>query len=588
MSNPTEYSGAHNPHPAKIRDLLKRVRLLGLSILYTNPQRLMHRLRLVLKRKILERSELLASVSTRAISSHSLPILSRTPTNSIFESRSQYMGSQSGDSFALCFQNRQKLFSFPVDWRPPELQTGTRLWLLHLHYHEFLEGADREFVGRIIIDWINNSPPYVRGYWLDCWNSYALSIRVVVWMQLYAEKRLLLSDEQHSTFIGSLAMQMRFLLRNLELDIGGNHLVKNVKALLWAANFFSGPLADQCTRVGEKHLRRELSNQILPDGMHFELSPTYHNQVFADLLECYSVLNDEALRDQLGSTLDTMAAVCTNLQHADGSVSLFGDSGYSFSYSPSACLSVYEEIRRRKAPTKSNAFELPSSGYYGMQSKSEVLIIDCGPMCPDSLPAHGHGDALAFEWSVGGQLVIVDTGVFEYNESEKRTYCRGTMAHNTVTLNDLDQSEFWKSFRAGRRARIISRNFAASENGIRLEGSHDGYRSLRGKPVHNRVFDCVPGRIIIRDAISGGSGQSAVARMLLHPDCMLKPLSANSVRVTHSEWQDSKRVIITASHPISRQSAFWNPDQGVSEPTNQLVMEYGAAPCSGDFQLVYS
>ena len=86
--------------------------------------------------------------------------------------------------------------------------------------------------------------------------------------------------------------QMNFLKSNLELDIGGNHLVKNIKALLWASQFFEGPEADRWRELGLKLLRKAIEEQVTPDGAHFELSPAYHVQVFADLLECYSVLDD--------------------------------------------------------------------------------------------------------------------------------------------------------------------------------------------------------------------------------------------------------------------------------------------------------
>ena len=33
-------------------------------------------------------------------------------------------------------------------------------------------------------------------------------------------------------------MNKLFLRNNLELDIQGNHLIKNIKALLWASSFF--------------------------------------------------------------------------------------------------------------------------------------------------------------------------------------------------------------------------------------------------------------------------------------------------------------------------------------------------------------
>ena len=53
----------------------------------------------------------------------------------------------------------------PIDWHPKKLEYGTRLWKLNLHYHEFLEEVDDEWFELILIDWIDQNPPYKKGYW---------------------------------------------------------------------------------------------------------------------------------------------------------------------------------------------------------------------------------------------------------------------------------------------------------------------------------------------------------------------------------------------------------------------------------------
>ena len=61
-----------------------------------------------------------------------------------------------------------------------------RQWpILGKSYMEFIEGVDTEKWFGFIKDWIGVNKPYKKGYWLDDWNSYSLSIRVVVWMQQF-------------------------------------------------------------------------------------------------------------------------------------------------------------------------------------------------------------------------------------------------------------------------------------------------------------------------------------------------------------------------------------------------------------------
>ena len=54
---------------------------------------------------------------------------------------------------------------------------------------------------------------------------------------------------------------------------------------------------------------------------------------------------------------------------------------------------------------------------------------------------HGHADALSITLSVGGKETLVDPGTYRYNgEPEFRKYFKGTRAHNTVTIDGLDQA----------------------------------------------------------------------------------------------------------------------------------------------------
>jgi hypothetical protein len=46
-----------------------------------------------------------------------------------------------------------------------------------------------------------------------------------------------------------VAEQLVFLERNLETDICGNHLIKNIKALIWASAYFTGPFAETLAAV---------------------------------------------------------------------------------------------------------------------------------------------------------------------------------------------------------------------------------------------------------------------------------------------------------------------------------------------------
>ena len=72
-----------------------------------------------------------------------------------------------------------------------------------------------------------------------------------------------------------LVVQIRYLVKRLEIHLLGNHLFANAKALVFAGLFLSGSEPDCWLNTGLRILAREVPEQILADGGHFERSPMY-------------------------------------------------------------------------------------------------------------------------------------------------------------------------------------------------------------------------------------------------------------------------------------------------------------------------
>lgn len=474
--------------------------------------------------------------------------------------------------FVFEFLHRAIPFTLPINWHRPELCGGTRLWNLHLHYFEYLEACGDNALETLVRDWIAANRPYSPGYWLDAWNSYALSIRSVVWMQQYARRLRTLPPEFLDTWKNSIAEQLDFLATNLERDIGGNHVIKNIKALLWGGQFFQGRFGDRLARLGGKLLDAELRRQILSDGFHFELSPAYHCQVFADLLECWGLRPPSGRPSRLQTTLERMAGVIVDMTHPDGRVALFNDGGLEMGYSPATLLRTWTRLGgRAKTADAWHAFAYGDAGYFGLRAGGWYCVVDAGRAGPDGLPAHAHGDIFSFECSMGGARVIVDQGVFEYDAGERRQQARSTSAHNTLTLDDHDQCEFWSSFRMGRRARVTVESATIDTSGLEVRALHDGFRRLAGRPLHRRCFRVRDGDIRICDEVTGRGSQHVVARILLAPAVATDVVDAHRVRCTIGRHA----FLVTSDAAIRVEAARWWPDFGVEESTTRLVFDCG-------------
>lgn len=463
------------------------------------------------------------------------------------------------------------------DWHPTDLEHSHHLWLFSLHYMEYLEGVNDAGFVQIVSDWLDKNPPFGLTH-ENSWHPYVTSLRCVVWMQQYAARPHLPVDFK-ARMAGSLVQQLRLLEQDLEVDLRGNHLLKNIKALLWAAHFFEGTDAERWQQTGLRLLREELPVQFLKDGLHYERSPAYHAQTFVDLLECLSLLAPGPDRAQVDTVVDRAAQALADVTHPDGLTSLFNDGGLHMAYAPTVCLDAYTALTGRHVSTRP-VFALDDAGYYGLRTDAAYVLYDAGPIAPDFLPAHGHGDIFAFEWSLEHQRLIVDAGVYTYAAGPARAYVRATRTHNTVTLDGQDQCEFWGSFRVGRRAAVVVEAYQAQADGFTLTAQHTGYRHLEGRPIHRRTMEATPLALHIADEIVGGAGQRIESRLLCHPDCAvtLHPGGA----VLHA---GPVRVELQTQAEVRLEPAMWHPDFGVTRPCTQIVMDYGTAPGTGRYTL---
>jgi uncharacterized heparinase superfamily protein len=188
-------------------------------------------------------------------------------------------------------------------------------------------------------------------------------------------------------------------------------------------------------------------------------------------------------------------------------------------------IDYFECLAKEKAKTPDASYwSFPETGYFVMAPRQgDRMIIDCGPIGPNYQPGHAHCDMLSFELSLGGRRVIVDSGCGQYLAGELRSYQRGNAGHNTVTIDNLDQSEVWGAHRCARRARPLSPTLENLADGaLRFVGGHDGYRRLPGAPLHRRMVTWHGKTIRIEDEISGTGRHLLESRLHLHPDCRLK------------------------------------------------------------------
>ena len=476
--------------------------------------------------------------------------------------------------------------SEPLGWPPRWSLTGLpRLWEYNLHYFEYLWALPYEEGRLVALDWIQEHPlgPRQTG-----WDPYPISLRSVNWCGYFLgrHREVTLGDLDFAPGLwASLHRQLAWLSKHVETHLLGNHLFENAAALAFCGSCFRGDPGDAWLRQGLAILDRELSEQVLADGGHFERSPMYHARI-TYLLQLLEATGVEELVSRVEEPLGRMRAALASLCHPDGEIALLNDSALGIANRPS-------EIG--VPAVEAAAFALPDTGYYGARSAhGHHVICDAAPIGPDYQPGHAHGDLLAFELSLAGRRVIVDAGVFDYEPGPRRDYSRSTRAHNTVEIEGQDQCEFWGVFRVGRRGRPRDVDWQVlEEEGFRLRASHDGYRWLPGRPLHQRVFRWHPdGLLLVRDRVQALSESSVCSRLHLHPDCQILERAAASVLVAAPGGEC--RIHFAGPGRLDEEAWRYSPRFGEEREGRALLwslrgrdLEFGFCVASGGEQLSF-
>jgi uncharacterized heparinase superfamily protein len=287
----------------------------------------------------------------------------------------------------------------------------------------------------------------------------------------------------------------------------GNHLLENGYSLLFGAYYFQN---EKLYAKAKKILESELKEQILDDGAHFELTPMYHQIMFFRLLDCINLVKNNSFKNQellkfLENKASMMLSWLDNITLENGEIPLLNDS--AFEIAPNSN-SLFEYAKRLEI--KSLYLPLGQSGYRKINKEKYECIIDIGNIGPDYIPGHAHSDTFNFVLNYENKSFIVDTGLSTYETNETRTLERSTSAHNTVEINQKDQSEVWGGFRVANRAKIIE----IEEKDNFIKASHDGYKN--DGIIHTRTWLFEETKIIIEDKLNKES--KAIARLHFHPN----------------------------------------------------------------------
>ncbi|MBQ2241255.1 MAG: alginate lyase family protein [Clostridia bacterium] len=362
---------------------------------------------------------------------------------------------------------------------------------------------------------------------------------------------------------------------------GKNWLMMEMNGLYAFASLFPELSDSEAHRAfATKSLLEALEGQILPDGMHDELSPDYQSVV----MHCTADFYNLAVR--LGQA-DEIPASFVELMHrtAHAAVLLstpaliqpktndcFAITTKSFTASAAAKVGDRPEYRfvntnrAEGAPPlgKTASAFLPYAGFAVMRSDwgadATYLCFDVGPLGM----AHVHQDMLNIILFKGSRELIYDDGGGQYDESLVRQYAISGYGHNTVLVDGLAQ---YRKAPGKVDAPIDAGWITNSDFDYAVATYADTYGKEMIKPATHRreVRFCKPDFFVVSDTLSTADGGVHDYELLFHLDTLRVTVSKELKNAIISDFGQDYEIAIV---PIDDDSAKveLNTFSGVTEP----------------------
>jgi uncharacterized heparinase superfamily protein len=458
---------------------------------------------------------------------------------------------------------RAEAIGDPPDWDAD----APLLRLFNLHYFGWLEALPAAQQRRLVLDWIGRYRPGGRR---AGWLPYPLSLRLRHWWRALLDGGSLAGER--AFVLASVESQADCLADTLEHHLRGNHLLESAITLKLLAASLRGPAVRRWQRLADRVLDIELGEQFLLDGGHFERSPMYHALLLHGLLDLVNLLpDDDEQRVRLVERLPSLLHFLAGMTHPDGEIALFNDAAFGIAPQPAQLFEYAARLGFGVPAAASGSF--PETGYHVWRSGGDALVVDAGPIGPDYLSTHAHGDIFSFELSLDGRRLVVDGGTSTYAEGPERDWVRSTRAHNTVEIAGEDQCEFFGAFRVGRRGKPRDVVARAAPEALHVSGWHDGYRRLRGRPVHHRELAYLrEGALLVWDTVEGAAESATVSRVRFAPGVAVVLEGANSASV---EAGGERLALGSFGGALTLEPDHYAPRFGERQPCLVLALRKG-------------
>ena len=435
------------------------------------------------------------------------------------------------------------------------------LWLAEA----YLITNDLKYAKEVIFqidNWIDSNPLMYSINW-TC--SMDVSIRAVHW--IYSLSMITGSGLIEHKFAvkveRSLFEHLFFIANNLEKSIpnSGNHYLSDLVGMLFISRLFpKNHFSKLCYRFALKEFYYEALKELNSDGSNYENSISYHRLVTELFLYTYNLL--VRCRETVPSDVATRIFRATNYILAytkpNGFAPLIGDNDngrflpfvprkyrdhnylaeignvvFMCQQKPHWGESIFALLEKTNLTSDPILEPVYQSGIAIANNDAAQVIVTNGGFSSkrakkigDWGGTHTHSDNLSFELSVKDKEIFVDPGTYVYtSDPQKRNYFRSTFSHNTVSIDDLNQSEFHPTNMFTMKQLIYNRELVLITDGDKnIINGHYQFDNGSSRYEHSRKFILSEAMLCLEDNITFNGKHKLSLHFIVPPDVTVKSL----------------------------------------------------------------
>jgi Heparinase II/III-like protein/Heparinase II/III N-terminus len=417
------------------------------------------------------------------------------------------------------------------------------IWELNRHQHlvalaqAYLFTGRKEYRDEIfnqLESWFTQNP-FQRG--INWASALEVAFRALSWCWVYRLVGTEMPGTLRSRFLTELYRHGAHLELNLSIYFSPNtHLLGEAVVLYTLGKFFGH------TRRGAAWeskaaavIQTELSHQIQPDGSHFEQSSYYHVYALDFFLFFYLISGRPS---NFEAALKRMAEYLHWLLGPQREIAFTGDDDGGRVFHPYGdrrrfgratlftCGLLFDQpewigteadvgeqaawwlsaenvgsIREVQSPRLQSRL-FPDCGTAFLQAGEMYLQMDCGPFGFGG-GGHSHSDTLSVLLTYRQERILMDPGTYTYvGDPAERSWFRGSLAHNTVRVDKMDQAKAEGPFRWSGKPEVKLNNWSPQGFG----GIIDAICEYAGISHRRRVL-LQDGYLLVLDELTGPGGE---------------------------------------------------------------------------------